>query len=774
MTTDDPRAPLVPADPGSPTDRLPVPVDRPDRWLPDLTSYHATSPTPPHDGATTGPPDTDATSDGGPQLVEPYRPAASPEPTGSVRFTSSYDIPLDAVPDPTARPVPVDIADTTATDRRWSDGERQPIIPSGLRRGSLAPTVRHTVGHLTHVAAFHAVRLPWYTLLTTWTAAVGAARLLDRQRRWWWCTEAAVLLHTTAEAADPASWLKLHREVRATRLRRGLTLAVEFFAFGWGLLWLPAVVDVLPWLVTLLLGGTALVVLARFGRPAGRPLLPSAVVTPRYRRLTADVVLRAYYAARLGAPDKPGQQIEFGSPMARDGEGSRVLIDLPYGKGFGDAVRARDAIASGLDVATAQVFLTRDPTSHRRHGLWVADRDPLAVPAGLTPLLARTPTDIWTPAPFGVDERGSAVTIDLMFTSILVGAQPRQGKTFALRALALYAALDPYVTISVFDGGGKPDWRRFALLADRCSFGLAPTRDGDPVETLIDTLRAIKEDVRQRYVRLSDLPSDVCPEGKLTRAIARNLDYGMPVHLLLLDEFQEYFNTGNPAADQEIADLLVYLVRVAPAAGVLLGDATQRPSGIGSGGDVARKFTDFRDNHLVRFALRTGSWQVSDLVLGAGAYSEGLDSSTLLPQYKGVGILRGASEANPTVRTFLADAQDAEKILTAGRALRERLGTLSGHAAGQTTVRTPRNVLADVATLLAPGESGLHWADLAARLATRFPEHYTDITADAISAQLRDLGVPSANVRAGGLVRRGARATDITAAVRRADPASDG
>jgi hypothetical protein len=36
----------------------------------------------------------------------------------------------------------------------------------------------------------------------------------------------------------------------------------------------------------------------------------------------------AYYPARLGHPDKPSQQITFGSPMSRDGEGSRALVDL--------------------------------------------------------------------------------------------------------------------------------------------------------------------------------------------------------------------------------------------------------------------------------------------------------------------------------------------------------------------------------------------------------------------------------------------------------------
>jgi len=33
----------------------------------------------------------------------------------------------------------------------------------------------------------------------------------------------------------------------------------------------------------------------------------------------------------------------------------------------------------------------------------------------------------------------------------------------------------------------------------------------------------------------------------------------------------------------------------------------------------------------VRFGLRTSSWQVSELCLGAGPYSEGLDTFTLLP-----------------------------------------------------------------------------------------------------------------------------------------------
>jgi len=503
--------------------------------------------------------------------------------------------------------------------------------------------------------------------------------------------------------------------------------------------------------------------LARFGRPADRPILSPAVVTPRFRKLSADIVLRAYYAAGLGHPDKPGQQITFGSTMARDGEGSRVVVDLPYGLGLDDAIKARDKIASGLDVQVSQVFLRRDPTSHRRHTLWVADRDPLAVPVGRTPLLACKQSDIWRPAPLGLDERGQLVSVPLMWNSVLVGSLPRQGKTFTARSLALYAALDPHVRLSVFDAKGAPDWRKFALVADRYAFGLTPTRDGLPMELLAAALDDIRRDVQDRYHRLSEMPTDICPEGKLTRAIARDPRFAMPVRLVVLEEFQEYLDAGTDLA-REIAELMVFLVKVAPGAGVTVLSSTQKPGGIGTG-QILGRFNSFRDNHQVRFSLRTSSWQVSDLVLGAGAYSEGLDSSALLPQYKGVGILRGASDASPTVRTYLADGADAERILTAARELRERAGTLTGMAAGLDDGQAARDVLADLLAVFA-GESGLHWPVIAERLARRFPDRWADATAEAVSAECRAAGVPSVDVKADGRVLKGCRRADAEATAR--------
>jgi S-DNA-T family DNA segregation ATPase FtsK/SpoIIIE len=652
-----------------------------------------------------------------------------------------------------------------AVDPPLSKGsDRIPIVPVGW---STWPNIKHSVRQTVAVTAyrcgFHALRAPKYAALGVFWSVVGLFRLGGRQIAWWWLTEQYRLRQAAADANDAAMWLKLHREVKATRTWRFLVLSGEVLAVAIGgpILWDLAP----PWALLLVLVAVA-AFLAHIGRPDDRPIVTPATVAGRFRRVNPDIILRAYYAAGLGHPDKSHQQISFGSTMARDtsGTGSQVSIDLPYGKTFDEAVKARGAIASGLDVAISQVFITRDPSSHRRHTLWVADRDPLSQSAGRTPLLRCKPTDIWQPAPFGLDERGNKVELPLMWTSNLIGAQPRQGKTFSARLLALYAALDPYVKLTVFDGGGKPDWRKFALVADRYAFGLAMTRDGDPAEVVVEALREIKADVQDRYERLSKLPVDVCPEGKLTREIARDPKYRMPVRMIVLDEFQEYFDLGE--VSKEIASLLVYLVKVAPAAGVIFVDATQRPSGIGTG-QVAQLFISFRDNHQARFSLRTGSWQVSDLVLGSGAYSEGFDSSTLLPSYKGVGILRGASDATPTVRTYFADGDDAEKILTAARQLREAAGTLSGMAAGEDVARIGRDVLADVRAMFEQVERGLQWEDIAGRLADRLREFYADVTAESISAQVRAFGVRSVDVKRAGKALKGAKADDIDAAIQR-------
>jgi DNA segregation ATPase FtsK/SpoIIIE, S-DNA-T family len=675
------------------------------------------------------------------------------------RHDVSYEVELDEPGDGPAELELVDAPDLPA-------GARLPIIPEHLQTWAGIKAAGR--GHrelMLHRAGYHGLRSPERLALMLMWAAVGVFRVIGQQLAWWWVLESAPLRSDAVIAGDDKAWMRLHKEARETRRIRGLILLGEVAAL---ILAGTLVALYVPWWGQVLAVAAVLPLLATAGRPEDRRILSSATVTGRFRRINGDIVLRAYYAAGLGHPEKPDQQVTFGSLMKRDGDGSGVDVDLPYGKHLSDAIEARDKLASGLDVTSSQVFISRDPTSQRRHHLWVADRDPLAVPVGRTPLLACRQTDVWRPAPIGLDERGQLVTVLLLWNAILIGALPRMGKTFVARLLALFAALDPYCKIDAFDASGKPDWRKFALVADSCAFGLTPTRAGLPPEMLLATLERIRHDVEDRYHRLSELEEkhpELCPEGKLTREIARDPRFNMPVRLLVIDEFQEFLTLGD--ISKEIAALLVYLGKVAPGAGVSVLGATQKPSGIGKG-EVGTAFTSFRDNMAVRFSLRTSSYSVSEAVLGQGAYSEGLDSSTLLPSYKGVGILRGANDASPTVRTHLADGPDADKILTAARAIRQRAGTLSGMALGAGLPEAPVSILADVLAVMGDAP-GMHWQVLAPLLASKFPDRYPDMNAESVSARVRAAGVDGTDVKSLGRTRNGCRREHVQAALRKAD-----
>jgi S-DNA-T family DNA segregation ATPase FtsK/SpoIIIE len=237
--------------------------------------------------------------------------------------------------------------------------------------------------------------------------------------------------------------------------------------------------------------------------------------------------------------------------------------------------------------------------------------------------------------------------------------------------------------------------------------------------------------------------------------------------VLVMEEFQVYFETEDQAVNKEIAAKLSRIQAVGPSAGVIIESSSQKPSGVGAG-DVARLFNRYRDNHTLRFALKCGNRVVSEAILGGDAYQEGFDAATLPvgDEYRGVGYLYGASDATPTVRTELADATDADKILTAARVLRERLGLLSGMAAGEEMQRGSRDVLADILTVMG-ADTAAHWDTIAGRLADQMPEQYDGTTPDAISAQARGLNVSSVNVKRDGATRKGAKADDIRAAIAR-------
>ena len=318
------------------------------------------------------------------------------------------------------------------------------------------------------------------------------------------------------------------------------------------------------------------------------------------------------------------------------------------------------------------------------------------------------------------------------------------------------------------DGKNSPDWTGFKQVAHHYIHGTVPDRDGDPVEQLLDALAEIKRHIIATNEFLASLPVSECPEGKLTEELCRKYPKRLFAWVLVMEEFQVYFELADQKKNQAAAELLSFIIAVGPSSALVLLDLSQKPSGVGAG-DVARLFNRFRDNHAVRFALKCGSRIVSEAVLGTEAYGEGHDAAALPKEAKGVGILYGASDETPTVRTYLADHADAAKILAAARAHRDRAGTVTGYAAGAGSDAAASDILADARAVFG-ADNGLHWDTLADRLARQFPQRYADATAESVSAACRARGVPSADVRfppgRAGAVRKGCRRADLEAADR--------
>jgi S-DNA-T family DNA segregation ATPase FtsK/SpoIIIE len=678
---------------------------------------------------------------------------------------TSFEHPLDET---APKPEPVHDGDGIPIGRLG--GERRPIVPEHLRtaKGVLAVAARYADAARFH-ALFHLLRSPKYLTMAALWAVVGALRIADRQRQWWWVTEQSFLRSKQVVDGNSPEWRKLHSEARRVRSWRGSVLAAELFAVALALVLTDALA---PWWAWLVIAAAVMPPLAHAGRPASRPIISSAVTTPLVRKISTDAIVRAYEAGGLCStdPKKPADHLGFGSVMTRDAldKGSQVVVYLPYGGTFDAVVNAKTRIASGLDVAESQVYFTRDRQSERRHTLRVLDTDPLAEPAGRTPLLDCKQRSVWRKFPFGPDQFGRKVAFCLLWISLLIGAQPRRGKTFAGRLIALFCGLDPYVDITLIDGKSSRDWLPLRYVAHRFIQGTHPTKDGDPARRALGALYEIDRHIVHVNDELKKLPVSEVPEGKLTEQLYRRRD--LHVQLLVMEEFQCYFELDDQKLNKEFANLLSRIGALGPAAGVIVVSLSQKPSGVGAG-DVQRLFNRYRDNHTIRFGLRCANRDVSNATLGNEAYGEGYDCSGLPlgDEFKGIGILYGLTDDAPTVRTYLADGEDAEVICLAARKIRERAHTLSGDALGVALAEPESDIAADLLEVMG-GDAGLWWETAAERLAEHFPMRHADANAESVSAAARARGVPSVDVRwppgRAGANRKGCRKPDLAAAVR--------
>ncbi|WP_088283805.1 cell division protein FtsK [Kineosporia sp. A_224] len=646
---------------------------------------------------------------------------------------SGVIVPVDAVEVPT---VPGRRGVERRTVTGWlvdvQQADVRPVLPAWVvDNGQRREAARFLARYTWHKARFHAVRFPVYGVRVMARTPRGAGRAVASTWRWVFDAEARPLRHDAVNRNDPKAYLALVRERNARVRVRGVVatvLAVLVVAGG------VAVRYAAPWWVQAVTVAVAMVVLAVIGTSHDRPLTDAAAIVPRARRLTAGVVERAFMAAKLASEKDP---ITFPLPIVRDGAGWRAVLDLPYSTTADQAIRKRDAIAAGLDLDESMVWPERvrgTTGSARRLALWVADEDPFGKPSGTWPLAQRGAVDLFAPFPFGQDPRGRVTSMQLMFTSLVVGAIPRMGKTFAARLPILAAALDPTAELHVYDGKGGQDWRAFEAVAHRIGFG---ARD-DTVTALLDDLRALRADMDRRYDALAALPPNAVPDSKVTREVANRRGLGLHPVVVAIDEFQRFSEHASMGA--EIVEHLIDLAKVGPAVGIIVVLATQKP-------DAVAIPTRLRDVIGTRFALKCMTWQTSDNVLGAGAYSAGYDASRFQRGHKGTGWLLGADDSGAveeavTVRTFLADGPAVARVIERARALREGAGLLTGMATGEMPAPPVDRdqVLIDVLGVWPLDEDRLWSSEIVDRLALAHSA-YDGWTPDNLAAALKPFGI---------------------------------
>ncbi|WP_374201869.1 cell division protein FtsK [Actinokineospora sp. PR83] len=529
--------------------------------------------------------------------------------------------------------------------------------------------------------------LAWAVLRSPWRFLGAVVRGLVAAFRWWrgWVT-----VRDYREAAEGSEKLAEKFEaIRAlTLFRWKVTGALVAVVAAVGLVVRLVYGDWMLWLF----GGVGAVGLAVLGwRKEGSPGRKAVLGGPRALTWTMDpqVLVDAFRDAKLIGKDETLRLVER---AMRVGEGWAVTVDLPATRKAADVIRNREALASALAVDEVQLSVERVRGNGGHAGrvaMWVADQDPYATSPLSTPLLDVPRWDAWRAVPFGRDARDRRVDLPLVWTSLLVGAIPRQGKTFAARLAAAGLILDPYTRLYVADFKAGKDWDAAGAVAHRFMSG----DEAEHVLALLGWLIELVSEVQGRYRRMRELDDVVCPESKVTPAMSRDVALGMPITALFVDEVQVPLEDRTPVKVQDkkltageyVGELLTWLAKKGPAAGILLVLATQRP-------DSKTIPSGLRAVLGSRFALRVMDWRDSNIVLGEQMNTRGYDSSRLLASHKGVGILRpdgetqaGAEVLALTVRTYYMPNEDWRTICQRGRALRETAGTLTGHAAGQDT-----------------------------------------------------------------------------------------
>ncbi|WP_327718048.1 FtsK/SpoIIIE domain-containing protein [Streptomyces sp. NBC_00490] len=439
--------------------------------------------------------------------------------------------------------------------------------------------------------------------------------------------------------------------------------------------------------------------------------LPANVRSGEGEPITPSIVVKAL--RDLGVPALRNAIKEMGDagagmlgPIRIAGCGVEVDVTLPSGVSTIEVQNRRRKLAENLTRHEHEVFITI-PQAARTVRLWVADSGALDEPIGPSPLVTdETMTADYAKgkAPWGQDLRGDAAALSLYQRHLLITGLSNQGKTVALRSLALWLSLDKSVQFLMGDLKGVGDWNMFEGLAEVLIQG--PTD-----EHVIQVTEMVEGAVDEMNRRIQAPPGTQFP----------------PL-IVLVDEAQVAFMCpakddekrpyGGSKANSRYFMAVRKIHNQGRAVNVLMWQGTQDPTN-----ENLPKLV--REGAHTRASLALGTESQARMALGDKAVDggaapnllrPGLDRGTLVVASDGITIPAGQSSI--TVRTHYIDDDAAVVITDRAKAIRDGVTTLTVIERGE-----ERDALADIAHVIGDA-SRLLTLDILKRLAVLSEDAY--------------------------------------------------